>query len=294
MRAPASRPLHAPGLRPGRPGERYPSPLARTGGLATEGLVGLPRRLERAGGWRREEDSSAERTPSRSALLRTAFLLLLLVSATWLLGLLAVNSDVLAFHYLFAAFSCVQVGIAVAWAAVGSTVQGEGEASYRVPPPGRRPGPCLPLPGWPGPLGPQEGWPLWSHQVLPAGERTWRGPEAWMLTAAPPPGPLCPAVPLRAQQGGSEAPASPACWEEAAPGRLGHHEGHTADGRHPGAWSRLAPPQGTVAACVPDLMPPEKRRLNSQGKMRARAAGTPDPEAVAPGTQGLDPRLGPA
>uniref|UniRef100_H0VPZ8 Cadherin EGF LAG seven-pass G-type receptor 1 n=1 Tax=Cavia porcellus TaxID=10141 RepID=H0VPZ8_CAVPO len=42
------------------------------------------------------------------ALLRTAFLLLLLVSATWLLGLLAVNSDVLAFHYLFAAFSCVQ------------------------------------------------------------------------------------------------------------------------------------------------------------------------------------------
>ncbi|XP_023558333.1 cadherin EGF LAG seven-pass G-type receptor 1 isoform X2 [Octodon degus] len=41
-------------------------------------------------------------------LLRTAFLLLLLVSATWLLGLLAVNSDALSFHYLFAAFSCVQ------------------------------------------------------------------------------------------------------------------------------------------------------------------------------------------
>ncbi|KAM6162185.1 cadherin EGF LAG seven-pass G-type receptor 1 [Erethizon dorsatum] len=42
------------------------------------------------------------------ALLRTAFLLLLLVSATWLLGLLAVNSDTLSFHYLFAAFSCLQ------------------------------------------------------------------------------------------------------------------------------------------------------------------------------------------
>ncbi|XP_053440843.1 cadherin EGF LAG seven-pass G-type receptor 1 isoform X3 [Nycticebus coucang] len=41
-------------------------------------------------------------------LLRTAFLLLPLVSATWLLGLLAVNSDVLAFHYLFAIFSCLQ------------------------------------------------------------------------------------------------------------------------------------------------------------------------------------------
>ncbi|XP_069442287.1 cadherin EGF LAG seven-pass G-type receptor 1 isoform X1 [Ovis canadensis] len=46
------------------------------------------------------------------ALLRTAFLLLLLVSATWLLGLLAVNGDALAFHYLFAVFSCLQ-GLAV-------------------------------------------------------------------------------------------------------------------------------------------------------------------------------------
>uniref|UniRef100_A0A8C4N4C7 Cadherin EGF LAG seven-pass G-type receptor 1 n=1 Tax=Equus asinus asinus TaxID=83772 RepID=A0A8C4N4C7_EQUAS len=44
------------------------------------------------------------------SLLRTAFLLLLLISATWLLGLLAVNSDVLTFHYLFAIFSCLQVG----------------------------------------------------------------------------------------------------------------------------------------------------------------------------------------
>ncbi|XP_019507230.1 PREDICTED: cadherin EGF LAG seven-pass G-type receptor 1 [Hipposideros armiger] len=42
------------------------------------------------------------------ALLRTSFLLLLLISATWLLGLLAVNSDVLTFHYLFAIFSCLQ------------------------------------------------------------------------------------------------------------------------------------------------------------------------------------------
>ncbi|XP_077356776.1 cadherin EGF LAG seven-pass G-type receptor 1 isoform X2 [Festucalex cinctus] len=40
--------------------------------------------------------------------LRMAFLLLLLISATWLLGLMAVNSDVLTFHYLFAAFSCLQ------------------------------------------------------------------------------------------------------------------------------------------------------------------------------------------
>ncbi|XP_072003202.1 cadherin EGF LAG seven-pass G-type receptor 1 isoform X3 [Engystomops pustulosus] len=40
--------------------------------------------------------------------LRTAFLLLLLISATWLLGLMAVNSDVMTFHYLFAIFSCMQ------------------------------------------------------------------------------------------------------------------------------------------------------------------------------------------
>lgn len=44
-----------------------------------------------------------------SSGLRTAFLLLLLISATWLLGLMAVNSDVMAFHYLFAVFSCLQV-----------------------------------------------------------------------------------------------------------------------------------------------------------------------------------------
>ncbi|XP_069855921.1 cadherin EGF LAG seven-pass G-type receptor 1 isoform X2 [Dipodomys merriami] len=42
------------------------------------------------------------------SLLRTAFVLLLLVSATWLLGLLAVNGDTLTFHCLFAAFSCLQ------------------------------------------------------------------------------------------------------------------------------------------------------------------------------------------
>ncbi|XP_036762497.2 cadherin EGF LAG seven-pass G-type receptor 1 isoform X3 [Manis pentadactyla] len=40
--------------------------------------------------------------------LRAAFLLLLLIGATWLLGLLAVNRDALTFHYLFAVFSCLQ------------------------------------------------------------------------------------------------------------------------------------------------------------------------------------------
>ncbi|KAM6973322.1 cadherin EGF LAG seven-pass G-type receptor 1-like [Aplochiton taeniatus] len=40
--------------------------------------------------------------------LRVAFLLLLLLSATWLLGLMAVNSNVITFHYLFAIFSCLQ------------------------------------------------------------------------------------------------------------------------------------------------------------------------------------------
>uniref|UniRef100_A0A3B5B7U1 Cadherin EGF LAG seven-pass G-type receptor 1 n=1 Tax=Stegastes partitus TaxID=144197 RepID=A0A3B5B7U1_9TELE len=40
--------------------------------------------------------------------LRMAFVLLLLISATWLLGLMAVNSDVMIFHYLFAGFCCLQ------------------------------------------------------------------------------------------------------------------------------------------------------------------------------------------
>ncbi|XP_074833686.1 cadherin EGF LAG seven-pass G-type receptor 2 isoform X2 [Carettochelys insculpta] len=40
--------------------------------------------------------------------LRAAFLVLLLVSATWLLALLSVNSDAIVFHYLFAACNCLQ------------------------------------------------------------------------------------------------------------------------------------------------------------------------------------------
>ncbi|XP_006501754.1 cadherin EGF LAG seven-pass G-type receptor 2 isoform X1 [Mus musculus] len=40
--------------------------------------------------------------------LRSSFTVLLLLSATWLLALLSVNSDTLLFHYLFAACNCVQ------------------------------------------------------------------------------------------------------------------------------------------------------------------------------------------
>ncbi|XP_031231049.1 cadherin EGF LAG seven-pass G-type receptor 2 isoform X1 [Mastomys coucha] len=40
--------------------------------------------------------------------LRSSFAVLLLLSATWLLALLSVNSDTLLFHYLFAASNCVQ------------------------------------------------------------------------------------------------------------------------------------------------------------------------------------------
>ncbi|XP_078098403.1 cadherin EGF LAG seven-pass G-type receptor 2 isoform X5 [Mustelus asterias] len=40
--------------------------------------------------------------------LRTAFVVLLIVSTTWLLALLAVNSDTIIFHYLFAGFNCLQ------------------------------------------------------------------------------------------------------------------------------------------------------------------------------------------
>ncbi|XP_060784124.1 cadherin EGF LAG seven-pass G-type receptor 1 isoform X2 [Neoarius graeffei] len=51
---------------------------------------------------------SQSETSGAIAALRMAVLLLLLISATWLLGLIAVNSDVLTFHYLFAIFSCLQ------------------------------------------------------------------------------------------------------------------------------------------------------------------------------------------
>uniref|UniRef100_A0A673CF83 Cadherin EGF LAG seven-pass G-type receptor 1a n=1 Tax=Sphaeramia orbicularis TaxID=375764 RepID=A0A673CF83_9TELE len=51
---------------------------------------------------------AAKASCGRSPALRIAFLLLLLISATWMLGLMAVNSDVMTFHYLFAGFSCLQ------------------------------------------------------------------------------------------------------------------------------------------------------------------------------------------
>ena len=91
--------------------------LGRKGGRG--GPTGAP--LWRGG---RGRESHSRPSP-RSSLLRTAFLLLLLTSATWLLGLLAVNSDALTFHYLFAVFSCLQVGgrqgarAASAWASLG-------------------------------------------------------------------------------------------------------------------------------------------------------------------------------
>ncbi|GAA6101335.1 cadherin EGF LAG seven-pass G-type receptor 1 [Tachysurus ichikawai] len=54
-------------------------------------------------GQRRQSETSGA-----ISALRMAILLLLLISATWLLCLMAVNSDVLTFHYLFAIFSCLQ------------------------------------------------------------------------------------------------------------------------------------------------------------------------------------------
>ena len=63
----------------------------------------------RGQGWGTGGRGGCSHALAPSSLLRTAFLLLLLISAAWLLGLLAVNSDGLVFHYLFAAFSCLQV-----------------------------------------------------------------------------------------------------------------------------------------------------------------------------------------
>lgn len=46
---------------------------------------------------------------AHSRTLRSSFLLLLLVSASWLFGLLAVNHSILAFHYLHAGLCGLQV-----------------------------------------------------------------------------------------------------------------------------------------------------------------------------------------
>uniref|UniRef100_A0A8C0KBX0 Cadherin EGF LAG seven-pass G-type receptor 2 n=1 Tax=Canis lupus dingo TaxID=286419 RepID=A0A8C0KBX0_CANLU len=51
---------------------------------------------------------AAQRLSVSSSGLRPSFAVLLLLSATWLLALLSVNSDTLLFHYLFAACNCVQ------------------------------------------------------------------------------------------------------------------------------------------------------------------------------------------
>ncbi|XP_065807162.1 cadherin EGF LAG seven-pass G-type receptor 1 isoform X4 [Labrus bergylta] len=54
-----------------------------------------------------QRQKAVERSGAIPAL-RMAFILLVLICATWLLGLLAVNSDVMTFHYLLAVFSCLQ------------------------------------------------------------------------------------------------------------------------------------------------------------------------------------------
>ncbi|XP_038562420.1 cadherin EGF LAG seven-pass G-type receptor 1-like isoform X1 [Micropterus salmoides] len=47
-------------------------------------------------------------TAALSSSLRSAILLVLLLSASWLSGLMAVNSDVISLHYLFSTLSCLQ------------------------------------------------------------------------------------------------------------------------------------------------------------------------------------------
>uniref|UniRef100_A0A8C9SI64 Cadherin, EGF LAG seven-pass G-type receptor 2 n=1 Tax=Scleropages formosus TaxID=113540 RepID=A0A8C9SI64_SCLFO len=80
----------------------------------------------------------------RSPGQRTSCWVLLLVTVTWVLGLLSVNSDFIAFHYLFAALNCAQVTLRVLS------------------------GPSSPVLGKPH----SEGLPL------PGGESTWRRYES--------------------------------------------------------------------------------------------------------------------
>ena len=100
----------------------------------------------------------------------------------------------------------------------------------------QRPG-LLWAPSAPDVLG-QAGTQCGSNRTLALSPGAVPDPDALPL----PPGPLCPPLLLRAQQGGPEAPEGGPRRQEAAPGRLGHHKGHPADGRrHPGT------PQGLGA-----------------------------------------------
>lgn len=61
--------------------------------------------------------------PVPSSGLRPSFAVLLLLSVTWLLALLSVNSDTLLFHYLFAASVCPGTSPGPApWEAAGAAV----------------------------------------------------------------------------------------------------------------------------------------------------------------------------
>lgn len=99
---------------------------------------------------------------------------------------------------------------------------------------------------------------------------TGPGSSADLLPLSP--GPLRPLVPLRAQQGGPEAPQGGLCREKATPGRVGHHEGHPADGRrHPG----VPPGPGGGAALLTRV------RVASWGKHQSRLHGLSVPHKEA-------------
>lgn len=65
-----------------------------------------------------------------SMTLRSSFVLLLVISTTWLFGLLAVNNSVLAFHYLYTVLCSLQV---TAWPLPGEGTGQPRRASLRSP-----------------------------------------------------------------------------------------------------------------------------------------------------------------
>lgn len=63
-----------------------------------------------------------------SSGLRSGFICLLIMSVTWLLALLSINSDAILFHYLFVGFNCFQV----IWVSGHSTIAHIGMESPQV------------------------------------------------------------------------------------------------------------------------------------------------------------------
>uniref|UniRef100_A0A8C0NT61 Cadherin EGF LAG seven-pass G-type receptor 3 n=1 Tax=Canis lupus familiaris TaxID=9615 RepID=A0A8C0NT61_CANLF len=114
-----------------------------------------------------------------SVSLRSCFLLLLLVSASWLFGLLAVNHSVLAFHYLHAALSGLQ-GLAVLL--LFCILNADARAAWTPACLGRKAAPEEARPA-PGTVRGSQVWGTWAGAL---GGQGWEPLQSWLTLLSVP------------------------------------------------------------------------------------------------------------